>query len=38
MGIWALTMDFYTLKLRVYASAGIAAYWILNLVERQLEV
>jgi Uma2 family endonuclease len=27
-----------TLKLRVYASAGIAAYWILNLVERQLEV
>jgi Uma2 family endonuclease len=27
-----------TLKLRVYASAGIAVYWILNLVERQLEV
>jgi Uma2 family endonuclease len=27
-----------TLKLRVYASAGIVVYWILNLVERQLEV
>ncbi len=27
-----------TLKLHVYASAGIVAYWILNLVERQLEV
>ncbi len=26
-----------TLKLRVYASAGITAYWILNLPERQLE-
>jgi Uma2 family endonuclease len=26
-----------TLKLRVYASAGIVAYWILNLVERQVE-
>jgi Uma2 family endonuclease len=27
-----------TLKLRVYASAGMVAYWILNLPERQLEV
>jgi Uma2 family endonuclease len=27
-----------TLKLRIYASAGIVAYWILNLVEQQLEV
>jgi Uma2 family endonuclease len=27
-----------TLKLRIYASAGITAYWILNLPERQLEV
>jgi len=27
-----------TLKLRVYASAGIAVYCILNLLERQLEV
>ena len=26
-----------TLKLRVYASAGIPAYWILNLQENQLE-
>lgn len=27
-----------TLKLRVYASARVPAYWILNLPERQLEV
>lgn len=27
-----------TLKLRLYASARIATYWILNLPERQLEV
>jgi hypothetical protein len=27
-----------TLKLRIYASAGITVYWILNLPERQLEV
>jgi Uma2 family endonuclease len=27
-----------TLKLRIYASAGIAVYWILNLQEFQLEV
>jgi hypothetical protein len=26
------------LKLRIYASAGTVAYWILNLVEQQLEV
>jgi Uma2 family endonuclease len=26
------------LKQRIYASAGIAAYWLLNLQERQLEV
>lgn len=27
-----------TLKLRLYANAGIPVYWILNLPERQLEV
>jgi Uma2 family endonuclease len=27
-----------TLKLRLYASAGIAIYWILNLQEQQLEI
>lgn len=27
-----------TLKQRIYASAGISIYWILNLEERQLEV
>jgi Uma2 family endonuclease len=27
-----------TLKLRLYAAAGIGCYWIVNLVERQVEV
>ena len=27
-----------TLKLRIYAKAGIAVYWIVNLTDRQIEV
>jgi Uma2 family endonuclease len=27
-----------TLKLRIYARAGIPVYWIINLPERQIEV
>lgn len=27
-----------TLKLRIYAAAGIPCYWLLNLIDRQLEV
>lgn len=27
-----------TIKLRVYARAGVSAYWIINVVERQIEV
>ncbi|HKI19751.1 MAG TPA: Uma2 family endonuclease [Isosphaeraceae bacterium] len=33
------TLDYdRTVKLRTYATAGIAVYWIINLVERQIEV
>jgi len=27
-----------TVKARVYARAGVAVYWIINLVDRQIEV
>jgi len=33
------TLDYdRTVKLRTYAAAGIAVYWIVNLVDRQIEV